>query len=143
MRPAIFWEEFYLGSGSLPSPLRLFVPPEMGSGPYGGKACANTFLLVDSRVRIARAQALRYDSPLAYTYPSVTWTCRESLPPEILKPRRRQLGISDWEGSMGIFGSIFGSRVRNKSPASAENTVLAQLPEVEAILGRCIADFRN
>ena len=34
---------------------------------------------------------------------------------------------------MGIFGSLFGS----KSP------VEAQLPEVEAVLGRCIVDFHD
>jgi hypothetical protein len=40
---------------------------------------------------------------------------------------------------MGIFGNPFGS----KSPASGQSIVLAQLPEVEAVLGRCIVDFHD
>jgi hypothetical protein len=40
---------------------------------------------------------------------------------------------------MAIFGSLFGS----KSPESGQSTGLAQLPEVEAVLGRCIADFHD
>lgn len=40
---------------------------------------------------------------------------------------------------MGIFGSVFGS----KSPESGQSTVLAQLPEVEAVLGRWIVDFHD
>jgi hypothetical protein len=40
---------------------------------------------------------------------------------------------------MGIFGSLFGS----KSSASGQSTVQAQLPEVEAVLGRCIVDFHD
>jgi hypothetical protein len=40
---------------------------------------------------------------------------------------------------MGIFGSLFGS----KSPASGQSTVQAQLPEVEAVLGRFIVDFHD
>jgi hypothetical protein len=39
---------------------------------------------------------------------------------------------------MGIFGSLFG-----KSPASTQSTVQAQLPEVEALLGRWIVDFHD
>jgi hypothetical protein len=43
------------------------------------------------------------------------------------------------EGAMGIFGSLFGS----KSPTPGQSTVQAQLPEVEAVLGRCIVDFHD
>jgi hypothetical protein len=41
---------------------------------------------------------------------------------------------------MGIFGSLFGGKT---SPASNESTVQAQLPEVEAALGRCVVDFQD
>jgi hypothetical protein len=40
---------------------------------------------------------------------------------------------------MGIFGSLFG----RTSPVSGQSTVQAQLPEVKAVLGRCIVDFHD
>jgi hypothetical protein len=40
---------------------------------------------------------------------------------------------------MGIFGSLFGS----KPPTTPQNTVQAQLPEVEAVLGSWIVDFSD
>jgi hypothetical protein len=49
---------------------------------------------------------------------------------------------------MDIFGSLFDGKTSAASSqstvrASNESTVLAQLPEVEATLGRCVVDFHD